>query len=180
MNIIQGFATTARLTSGVGSALYASSAEKNWESNQNILDSGCQATDTEDIATQLINGPIGSQFKVVFGGGRKNFLPTNVNDDDGIPGVRTDNKNLIEEWKESKTGNAVYITTRTELTSLNTTNIDYLMGIFASDQFSYNSDATAQEINEQPRLVQLCHYSLEMLQKKEHSNGFVLLVESEF
>ena len=50
---------------------------------------------------------------MVLGGGRKNFLPTTVNDDNGLPGLRTDNVNLIEQWKASKGGrNAVYVSTK--------------------------------------------------------------------
>lgn len=177
--IFEGFATTARITSGVAPALYASTANKDWESNEDVLKE-CKATDADDIATQLIHSPIGSQFKVIFGGGRKNFLPTNFVDEDGKPGVRTDGKNLIKEWENSKDGNAVYITTNTELGALNTTNIDYLLGIFESDRLRYNLDVVAEELKEEPKLVRLCHYSLEMLQKKEHSNGFVLLLESIF
>lgn len=176
----QGFATTARITSGVAPALYASSADKNWESNQDVIDAGCKASDADDIATQLIHGPIGSQFKVIFGGGRKNFVPTDFTDEDGKPGVRTDGKNLIKEWEESKNGNAVYISTNTELGELNTTNIDYLLGIFESDRLRYNLDVVEEKLTEEPKLVRLCHYSLEMLQKKEHSNGFVLLLESKW
>lgn len=50
---------------------------------------------------------------MVLGGGRKNFLPTTVNDESGLPGLRTDNVNLIELWKASKgDGNATFITTK--------------------------------------------------------------------
>lgn len=50
-------------------------------------------------------------LQVIFGGGRKNFIPNTETDASGARGLRTDGKNLIQEWKESKTGNAVYITT---------------------------------------------------------------------
>lgn len=39
------------------------------------------------------------------------MIPTTATDPSGARGLRTDGKNLIEEWQKSKTGNAVYITT---------------------------------------------------------------------
>lgn len=41
----------------------------------------------------------------------------------------------------------------------------------------YNLDVVDEELTEEPALVSMVHYSLEMLQKAEHSNGFLLFVE---
>lgn len=105
-----GFATTNRVTSGVAAALYANSADSSWESNADI-NPDCDPSEVEDIASQLINSEVGKQFKVVLGGGRKNFIPTTKQDDDGLYGLRTDGRNLIDEWKTGRSGNATYITT---------------------------------------------------------------------
>lgn len=172
-----GFATNSRVTTGSAAALYANSANKNWESNQDVIASGC-GSQVKDIAYQLINSEVGKQFKVVLGGGRKNFLPSNVNDTNGQPGMRTDSVNLIEEWKNSKQGSrATFVSTKQELTSLNTTNIDYLFGLFDYDKHPYHLDVVNKTMDTIPMLVQMTHYSLEMLQKKEHKNGFLLFVE---
>lgn len=172
-----GFATNSRVTTGSAAALYANSADKNWESDHDVLQSGC-GTQIKDIAYQLINSEVGKQFKVVLGGGRKNFLPSNVNDSNGQPGMRADNVNLIEEWKRSKNDSRVkFLTTKEELSTLNTTDIDYLFGLFDYDKHPYHLDVVNKTLDTIPALVTMTHYSLEMLTKKENTNGFLLFVE---
>lgn len=112
-----GFATTNRVTSGAAAALYANSADSSWESNADISNN-CDSSQIEDIASQLINSEVAKQFKVILGGGRKNFIPTTKQDVDGEYGLRTDGKDLIEEWIAGRSGNATYITTSVRLTSL--------------------------------------------------------------
>ncbi|XP_062544067.1 membrane-bound alkaline phosphatase-like [Armigeres subalbatus] len=174
---VVGFATTSRVTAGSNAALYAHSADKDWENDAAVTAAGCNPTEVNDIAYQLINGDVGKHFKVILGGGRKNFIPNTEIDESGAPGLRTDGNNLIEQWKESKTGNAVYITNNTELGALDTSNIDHLLGLFSYDRLAYAADLSEAENNEIPPLVRMVHYSLEMLQKTEHSGGFLLFVE---
>lgn len=66
---------------------------------------------------------------------------------------------------------------QTELGALNTTGIDYLMGLFSYDRLPYAADMGEEPNKETPPLVRMVHYSLEMLQKREHSGGFLLFVE---
>ncbi|XP_058463126.1 membrane-bound alkaline phosphatase-like [Malaya genurostris] len=174
---VVGFATTSRVTAGSNAALYANSGDKDWENDAAVTAAGCNPTEVKDIAYQLVHGDIGKQFKVIMGGGRKNLIPTNETDTSGAAGLRTDGKNLIKEWKESKTGNPVYITTAAELGALNTSNIDYLLGLFDYDRLPYAADIGDGNNENTPPLVKMVHYSLEMLQKKEHSKGFLLFVE---
>ncbi|KXJ72599.1 hypothetical protein RP20_CCG017616 [Aedes albopictus] len=115
---VVGFATTSRVTAGSNAALYAHSSDKDWENDASVTAAGCNASQVNDIAYQLINGDVGKHFKVIFGGGRKNFIPNTETDASGARGLRTDGKNLIQEWKESKTGNAVYITTNARDTNI--------------------------------------------------------------
>uniref|UniRef100_A0AAG5D3F6 alkaline phosphatase n=1 Tax=Anopheles atroparvus TaxID=41427 RepID=A0AAG5D3F6_ANOAO len=172
-----GFATTSRVTSGSNAALYANSPDSRWENDADVKAAGCNTATVPDIAHQLIHGDIGKQFKVILGGGRKNFIPTTETDPaSGARGLRTDGKNLIKEWQDSKSGaNATYITTTTELGSLDTSKIDYLLGLFDFDHLPFSADIGTG--SETPALVRMVHYSLEMLQKKEHTNGFLLFVE---
>lgn len=90
-----GFVTTTRVTHATPAATYAKSASRYWEFNEEAPP-GC-----DDIAYQMIHGGIGSKLDVVMGGGRRSFLPndTLVNGNTE-PGWRTDNRNLIEEYKE--------------------------------------------------------------------------------
>ncbi|XP_055612549.1 alkaline phosphatase-like, partial [Uranotaenia lowii] len=66
-----------------------------------------------------------------------------------------------------------------ELGKLNTTDIDFLLGLFDFDRLPYAADIAGNPNpgEDTPPLVRLVHYSLEMLQKKAHSNGFLLFVE---
>lgn len=87
-----GFVTTTRITHATPAAVYAKAAFRYWESNENTPE-GC-----DDIAHQLIHGEVGSKLDVVLGGGRRHFIPNSVliNNERGY---RTDNRNLIEEFK---------------------------------------------------------------------------------
>uniref|UniRef100_A0A182M9R4 Alkaline phosphatase n=1 Tax=Anopheles culicifacies TaxID=139723 RepID=A0A182M9R4_9DIPT len=171
-----GFATTSRVTSGSNAALYANSPDSDWENDANVKAAGCNVDTVPDIAQQLIHGDIGKQFKVILGGGRKQFIPTSEQDTSGARGLRTDGKNLINEWQQSKQGaNATYITTVNQLASLDTSKIDYLLGLFDYDHLPFSSDIAND--SDTPALVRMVHYSLEMLQKPEHTDGFLLFVE---
>lgn len=61
----------------------------------------------DDIAEQLVHGPVGKRLKVIFGGGRFNFVDSSKKDDQGIYGKRTDGKNLINEWLDNKSKHEV-------------------------------------------------------------------------
>lgn len=63
--------------------------------------SNCDDAIVDDIAEQLVYGETGRQLKVIFAGGRQNFLNQTILDEDGNPGARTDGKNLIYEWLEN-------------------------------------------------------------------------------
>uniref|UniRef100_A0A182NIE6 Alkaline phosphatase n=1 Tax=Anopheles dirus TaxID=7168 RepID=A0A182NIE6_9DIPT len=150
--------------------------DSGWESDADVTAAGCSSATTSDIAHQLIHGDIGKHFKVILGGGRKNFIPTAQTDASGAPGLRTDGKNLPQEWQQSKQGkNATYITTVGELASLDTSKVDYLLGLFDYDHLPFSADIA--DGSDTPALVRMVHYSLEMLQKPEHTDGFLLFVE---
>lgn len=69
-----------------------------------------------DIAHQLVYGETGKNLKVVLGGGRGMFLPSNVTDEEGAPGSRSDGENLIESWLTSKTNaTAKYVWNKADL-----------------------------------------------------------------
>lgn len=69
-----------------------------------------------DIAYQLVYGETGKNLKVVLGGGRGKFLPSNVTDEEGAPGSRSDGENLIESWLANKVNaTAKYVWNRADL-----------------------------------------------------------------
>ncbi|XP_053675822.1 membrane-bound alkaline phosphatase-like [Anopheles nili] len=171
-----GLVTTSRVTSGSNAALYANSPDSRWEADVDVTEAGCNVATNPDIAHQLVHGDIGKHFKVIFGGGRKNFIPTFQPDESGLYGRRTDSKHLIQEWQQSKQNmNATYIATAQELTNLDTSKLDYLLGLFDYDHLPFSADIANESAT--PPLVRLVHYALEMLQKPTHTNGFLLFVE---
>lgn len=78
--------------------VFAHSADRDWESNADVRASNCNDIQIDDITEQLVYGETGRHLKVIFGGGRENFLNETAFDQQGSPGRRTDGKNLIDEW----------------------------------------------------------------------------------
>jgi alkaline phosphatase len=71
-------------------------------------------------------------FKVLFGGGRKFFLPNNAKDfASNKTGARIDNRNLIDEWTETmkkKNKKYKFMWNATDLRSLNTNDYEHVLG----------------------------------------------------
>lgn len=95
--------------------VYAHISERDWESNADIQASQCKDAAIDDIAKQLIHGPVGKRLSVIFGGGRANFLNNTEPD-----GQRTDGKNLIHEWLNGvEPGkNRTYVSDKVSVTDL--------------------------------------------------------------
>ncbi|CRK92138.1 CLUMA_CG005740, isoform A [Clunio marinus] len=165
-----GFVTNTRITHATLAAVYAKSASRYWESNEGVPD-GCH-----DIAHQLIHGEIGSKLDVIMGGGRRSFLPnTNVNQN-SERGFRTDNRNLIDEYKENQRKQFKrfsYVQNRNELKAIDIDLNDRILGIFAHSHMEYQM---LSDTNIQPTLTEMTAKALEIMKKNE--KGFVLLVES--
>lgn len=94
-----GLITTTHVTHASPAGVFAHTSNRNWEHNQVLVDDGGDPLVCHDIAKQLIHGDVGKKLKVIMGGGRSMFLPTYVTDRDGEKGKRTDDHNLIEQWK---------------------------------------------------------------------------------
>lgn len=85
--------------------VYAHTSERDWECNADVVDSKCNDNIVDDIAEQLVHGEVAKHLKVIFGGGRYNFINNTHKDEQGSFGKRTDGKNLIDEWLNKKNGN---------------------------------------------------------------------------
>jgi alkaline phosphatase len=73
---------------------------------------------------------------VILGGGRKEFRPKSVTDEDGAPGSRTDGVDLIENWKIDKSNRNVsfkYMWSRDQLLSTDPATADYVLGEYLSE-----------------------------------------------
>ncbi|XP_064457435.1 alkaline phosphatase-like [Ornithodoros turicata] len=165
-----GVVTTTRITHATPAGSYAHSGHRDWEA---AVPEGCVA---KDIAQQLIQDSPGLGFRVIMGGGRKMFLGKDATDDEGLPGVRPDGKDLIKEWVESRKaqGNAAYIWNRKQLLSLDTQKTDFVLGLFANNHVPYAIDRI-NLTEPTPSLPEMTKAAIEILNRSPR--GFVLLVE---
>uniref|UniRef100_A0A182RTZ7 Alkaline phosphatase n=1 Tax=Anopheles funestus TaxID=62324 RepID=A0A182RTZ7_ANOFN len=168
-----GIVTTTRVTHASPAGTYAHTASRDWESDADVVRTGGDPTQCPDIATQLIYGDTGKNFRVILGGGRRKFLPRTMKDEEGFRGQRQDGANLISQWYYGKPlGTARYVSNRQDLMALNFTEVDYLLGLFSSDHLKFHLDARPEV---DPTLGDLTYAAIRMLQK--YPEGYVLFVE---
>lgn len=111
----------------------------------------------------------------MMGGGRLNFLPNTTTDDQGNRGRRWDGRNLIDEWKNDKNSKGFlhkYVSKRTDFLQVDSEKIDYLFGMFASDDLSFNLKA---ETTLQPTLEEMVEKAIKILSRDDR--GYFLFVE---
>ncbi|XP_026681117.1 membrane-bound alkaline phosphatase-like [Diaphorina citri] len=126
-----GLVTTTRVTHATPAALYAHTANREWESDKHVLKAKLDPRECEDIASQLITRSPGNKLNVIMGGGRANFLPEFAMDDEGHHGKRKDRRDLVDIWKQVKLrqGKSIaYVTNQTDLMKVNTSDTEYLLG----------------------------------------------------
>ncbi|XP_063851588.1 alkaline phosphatase-like isoform X1 [Scylla paramamosain] len=171
-----GFVTTTRVTHATPAALYAHVADREWEDDQEVRRDGEDPDRCDDIAEQLILSDTGKRFKVVMGGGRRNLLPKAVTDVvENKKGYRNDGKNLIDMWQRQKASSgsrAAYVWNRQDLLGLDTSNTDYLLGLFGYSHMDYSIE---RDNTQDPSLPEMTKAALEILQRD--AGGYFLLVE---
>lgn len=166
--------TTTRVTHASPAGVYAHVAHRDWEDDTEVTNSAQDPAYCRDIAYQAIHGLTGSNLNVLLGGGRDRFLPKNIRDEEGAAGRRSDGRNLIEEWLETKQGRgerAEYVWNRKELLEVDES-VDYLLGLFESNHMKYYLDTDKET---EPSLAELTEAALKVLSKSEE--GYFLFVE---
>lgn len=160
-----GVVTTTRLTDATPAAVYAHAPQRNWESDADMpaaaLQAGCV-----DIARQLIEAGAGKP-DVVLGGGRGKFTPVEAG------GERKDGRDLIDTWRHGSTGRVATPSTGAELSALDPTAADSLLGIFGSDNLPYAGAVSGPEAP--PSLTQMTSAAIAVLARKPR--GYFLVVE---
>lgn len=169
-----GLITTSRVTDASPAPLFASASYRMFETDLEMAASGCDATKLEDIAEQLVHKDLGKSFRVILGGGRSVMLDSSIIDDEGVPGRRGDGKNLIKDWKtiHDKMGKSEYVWNRDQLLSVDTSKMDYLLGMFEGGTMKFNYQNTDKG---EPSLSEMVKVAVEILSKNE--KGFYLFVE---
>lgn len=183
-----GIVTTARVTHATPAATYAHSADRNWEDISDMpaeaVAAGCL-----DIAEQFVHFPqlmterYGIEVdgpEVVFGGGRRHFLPNSVefNSVDAISiveGDRTDGRHLIDEWKSTHPKGQVLFD-QTGFNQLTKNNISGpVLGLFNESHMRFEADR-ANDIAGEPSLSEMTSKAIDLLE--DNKNGYFLMVES--
>jgi len=159
--------------------VYAHTANRDWENDQDVTDAGCYDPRTKDIAKQIVENDVGKNLKVILGGGRREFRDRKIFDEEGQIGFRNDDRDLIDEWLAEKRnrGNASYIWSNQELKSIDYDKTDYLLGLFEPSHCLYNIEIEQRNLHEtEPTLSEMTEAAIKVLQKEE--KGYFLFVES--
>lgn len=167
-----GIVTTSRITHASPAGTYAHVANREWESDADVKLYGNDPATCQDIASQLVWNEPGKNFKVIFGGGRKKFLPKSFKFLNGESGQRLDGQNLIKEWLAAKNSNARFIYDKNGLLDLDYNSTEYVLGLFHTNHLKFHLD---DEYQQQPTLAEMTEAAIRMLRKEE--NGYFLFVE---
>ncbi|XP_060803267.1 membrane-bound alkaline phosphatase isoform X2 [Amyelois transitella] len=170
-----GIVTTTRVTHASPAGMYAHTSERNWESDADVPDD-CLALGCQDIAQQLVTGDTGRRFKVILGGGRKEFLPNITNPLVNSTGRRLDGVDLIEKWHLEKVARDVshqYVSDKHELLKVFSSEDqpEYLLGLFHDDHMAYHLKSPAT----QPTLEEMTEAAIRILSSSP--KGYFLFVE---
>ncbi|XP_061400943.1 membrane-bound alkaline phosphatase-like [Musca vetustissima] len=166
-----GLVTTTRVTHASPAGLYAHVADRDWENDKNLKNSCGKNSGIPDIALQLMEGEVGSRFKVILGGGKSQFLDKDYHDD----GKRRDQRNLIKEFQKENPQN-IFVETRDELMAAEASGTQRLLGLFNDGHMKYNLKAQDSKKNKQPTLTEMTQKAIEIL--KQGDEGYFLFIEA--
>ncbi|WP_076585108.1 alkaline phosphatase [Vibrio ostreicida] len=166
-----GVVSTARLTHATPATAYAHSADRRWE-NDSKLPNIAKNTGCKDIASQFVEFDYGKGFQVAFGGGRREFIPKTMTDQEGDKGKRKDGRNLIQEWQK-RYPQGVYVYDRAGFDKLNADS-QRALGLFESSHMQYEADRAKD--NAEPSLADMTSKAIDIL--SYYDQGYLLMVES--
>lgn len=169
-----GIVTTTRITHATPAALFAKSAERDWESDAK-MPPRARTTGCRDIALQLVEFDTGRGLDVVMGGGRRHFLPAGVPDPEHPPfrGFRLDGRDLIAEW-QARYPEGQWAWNQAQFDALDLGPGARILALFEPDHMRFEHDRPRDRAGE-PSLAEMTRAAITRLQH-EH-NGFVLIVE---
>ncbi|KAL1404010.1 hypothetical protein pipiens_005484 [Culex pipiens pipiens] len=173
-----GLVTTTRVTHASPAGVYAHTANRDWENDYMIAEEGCDPNELDDIAEQLVHGETGKRLKVIMGGGRREFLDTNIMDEEyNSRGYRRDGKNLIQDWLDlaGSSENRTYVWKKSDLMAVDPKKTDRLLGLFEPGHCAYNLDRFRDNMMEEPTLAEMVDKATDVLSQNE--KGFFLFVE---
>ena len=167
-----GVVTTTRITHATPAAAYAHTVQRDWESTvpQAAMAQGCT-----DIARQMVEGDVGRRLDVIMGGGRAAFLPRETRDPEFADktGLRTDRRNLIEDWRKANPG-GLYVWNKAQLAAYDPTARRRLLALFQPDHMQYEADRAGDRAGE-PSLAEMTELAIRSV--AQNKAGYVLLIE---
>ncbi len=162
-----GIVTTARVTHATPAAVYAHSADRDYEDDSAYaeLENGCSVP---DIASQLLTKMESGEVDLAMGGGRRHFVPADVEDEEGKTGKRTDGRNLVEE---AQALGAQYAWDDATFADLDLDGSTPVLALFESSHMKYEHDRTGE-----PSLAEMTEAAINHLSSNE--DGYYLMIES--
>ncbi|MEM7693188.1 MAG: alkaline phosphatase [Pseudomonadota bacterium] len=159
-----GVVSTARITHATPAAVYARTADRDWEDSSEIPADCAQA----DIATQLIEQMKSGVIDIALGGGRRHFLPDDMTDVEGEPGRRNDGRNLISEAEQM---GAQVVFGSDDFAALSAPGNAPILGLFEPSHMLYEADRRGE-----PSLAEMTEAAIASLSANDQ--GFYLQVEA--
>ncbi|RAI03968.1 alkaline phosphatase [Acuticoccus sediminis] len=160
-----GVVSTARITHATPAAVYAKTANRDWEGE---LPEGCNSA--KDIATQLFDQMQAGVVDIALGGGRRYFVPEGTETDEGGKGRRKDGRNLVTEAKDA---GAQYAWNTETFKGLNLDGTTPILGLFEDSHMAYEADRAPEE---EPSLEDMTRAAIEYLANND--NGYYLEIEA--
>ncbi len=132
-----GVVSTARITHATPAAVYAKTANRNWEGE---VPAGCDGS--KDIAAQLFEQMQAGVVDLAMGGGRRYFVPAGTQTDEGGDGRRSDDMNIVDE---AKAAGVQYAWNTETFKALNLDGATPVLGLFEDSHMSYEADRAPAE-----------------------------------
>lgn len=166
-----GVVSTARITHATPAATYA---HINNRDSENAIALQSLPTDA------TYNEALGDGIDVVFGGGRRHFVPNIILDEESARGSRTDARDLRAEYQAA---GYTYVDNTAEFNSLSRQSLPVL-GLFESSHMEWEWDR-ASDAGGEPSLTAMTLKSIDLLKRGQRrrggwnrDNGYFLMVES--
>ncbi len=160
-----GIVSTARITHATPAAVYAKTAYRDWEAEV-----PAECTGSRDIAVQLIDAMQAGTIDFAMGGGRRNFVPTTSQTNEGGAGERTDDRDLVQEAKDA----GIQYAWNTETADgLNLDGSTPVLALMEDSHMKYDYDRADDD---EPSLADMTAMAIEFLSNNEE--GYFLEVEA--
>lgn len=174
---LTGIISTSRITDATPAAAYAHVADRKWENNASTP-VRARAGNCGDIAKQLISFKYGNGIDLILGGGRENFLPKELFDEEypEETGKREGAENLIQQWLSQSKGRR-YVWNRSQLSSVDTRDTQQILGLFEPKEMLFEAERGLGR-GDEPSLTEMVDFAIGFLQEKSGDRGFLLIVEA--